>query len=469
MPFVVAIAGVLLLDGSHARAHDLWLIPSDGASKGKAVVVRANVGTQFPKSIHAPDASAFVRRTLMNPDGSAGQLEAAGKEGTSGLLQFQPTGSGTYLIGVETKPRLLTLDADAFNLYLVSDSLPHIYRLRAREKSLAEAGKERYRKSPTALIRIGRGGGGDPCRPLDLPLQIVPLRDPFTLKTGDTLRVRVLFRGKPLPGANLGWQLPGDGDLPRGTVRSDSAGEALIPVAGPGLMSVRLTHMTRPKAAEYEWESFWTTLTFRLSGPQAGNTVQHFRFHNKDLGKLPSGWQSAKTGMGDGGIWKVQKDDSAPSKTGYVLAQTAAGPRRLFNLCVKDKIALRDLEISVAFKAVRGDEDQGGGLVWRYQDADNYYIARMNPLESNYRLYRVVQGKRIQLATKEDVKIPAGEWHDLKVKHIGDRIECHLDGKKYLEARDAAFTRAGRVGLWTKADAQTWFDTVVVIELGLRK
>jgi hypothetical protein len=78
--------------------------------------------------------------------------------------------------------------------------------------------------------------------------------------------VRVLFQGKPLPEANLGWQLPGDGDHPRGTVRSDARGEALIPIARTGLMSVRLTHMTRPKAEDYEWESFWTTLTFRVPG-----------------------------------------------------------------------------------------------------------------------------------------------------------------------------------------------------------
>ena len=75
----------------------------------------------------------------------------------------------------------------------------------------------------------------------------------------------------------------------------------------------------------------------------------------------------------------------------------------------------KEIEVRVAFKAVRGKKDQGGGIVWRYQDANNYYVARMNPLEDNYRVYQVVAGERIQLATKEDLKVPVGEWHTLKV------------------------------------------------------
>ena len=151
-------------------------------------------------------------------------------------------------------------------------------------------------------------------------------------------------------------------------------------------------------------------------------------------------------------------DDTAPGKTGFALAQTAAGPGALFNLCVVDGTSLKDVEVKVAFKANKGEKDQGGGIVWRYQDANNYYIARFNHLEDNYRLYKVVAGKRVQLETKEDIKVPAGEWHTLAVKMVGDQIECFLDGKKHLEAKDDTFTKAGQVGLWTKADAQTSFD-----------
>ena len=185
-------------------------------------------------------------------------------------------------------------------------------------------------------------------------------------------------------------------------------------------------------------------------------------FAKDDAGKLPKGWTADKTGKGEGSVWKVVADDTVPSKKGYVLAQTAEGPGPLFNLCVADDTNLKDVEVTVAFKANKGNKDQGGGIVWRYQDNNNYYIARMNPLEDNYRLYKVVAGKRIQLATKEDLTVPAGTWHTLTIKMTGDQIECSLDGKKQLEGKDDTFQKAGKIGLWTKADAQTSFDDLKV-------
>ncbi len=186
------------------------------------------------------------------------------------------------------------------------------------------------------------------------------------------------------------------------------------------------------------------------------------KFNKDDAGKVPAGWTADKTGKGEGSIWKVVADESAPSKSGYVLAQTAESPNAMFNLCVADKPSLKDVEVSVSFKAVKGEKDQGGGIVWRFQDANNYYIARMNPREDNYRLYHVVNGRRTQIAGKEGIKIPAGEWHTLKIEMKGDDIECYLDGKKELEFKDSTITKEGRVGLWSKADAQTNFDQFTV-------
>ena len=196
-----------------------------------------------------------------------------------------------------------------------------------------------------------------------------------------------------------------------------------------------------------------------LAGDEKGRT---FRFKKDDVGKLAAGWTAAKTGKGEGSVWKVVADDTAPSKTGAALAQTAASPNAVFNICVADDTSYKDLELSVAFKAIKGDLDQGGGLVWRFKDANNYYVARVNPLEDNFRVYKVVDGKRAQLATKEELKVPSGEWHVIQIKHAGDHIECFLDGKKHLDAKDSTFPDAGKVGLWSKADAQSYFDDLKV-------
>jgi hypothetical protein len=198
----------------------------------------------------------------------------------------------------------------------------------------------------------------------------------------------------------------------------------------------------------------------------ADDKMRAFKFGKGDTGKVPAGWKSERTGKGENcSIWKVTADDTAPSKTGFVLAQTAESPEAVFNLCVAQDTSYKDLELSVAFKAVRGKEDQGGGVVWRYQDADNYYICRMNPLESNFRVYKVVGGKRSMFQSK-DVKVPMNEWHTIKIKQVGDQIECFLDGMKYLEAKDSTFDKAGKVGLWSKADAQTYFDSFAAQDLG---
>jgi 3-keto-disaccharide hydrolase len=199
-----------------------------------------------------------------------------------------------------------------------------------------------------------------------------------------------------------------------------------------------------------------------VDGKPKGKTLS---FDKSDLGKVPAGWTVARTGNGEGSQWKLVEDALAPSGTGLALAQTAAGAKSVFNLCILEGKRLQDVEVSVAFKAIEGKEDQGGGVVWRYQDANNYYVARMNPLEHNFRLYKVVRGKRIQLATREGLKVPAGEWHFIKVKHVGDKIDCYLDGKKQMKASDGAIRKSGRLGVWSKADARTCFDQFRIREL----
>jgi len=196
----------------------------------------------------------------------------------------------------------------------------------------------------------------------------------------------------------------------------------------------------------------------------AAASSQTWNFEDADLGQLPDGWQAAKTGAGKGSVWKVVEDKSAPSGA-RVLAQTAQGPGPLFSLCIATATKLHNLELSVAFKAVDGKIDQGGGVVWRLVDANNYYIARYNPLESNFRLYKVMDGKRMQLATKEKLTAPAGEWHRLSIGMQGDAIRCSLNGTTLLEAKDATFAQAGKIGLWTKADAQTYFDKIEAKEI----
>ena len=147
-------------------------------------------------------------------------------------------------------------------------------------------------------------------------------------------------------------------------------------------------------------------------------------FEDAAAGKLPPGWAAAKSGTGPGSVWTVQDDASAP-KGPKVLAQTSSeGAKPLFNLCLADA-SLGDVDLSVSLKAVRGKIDQGGGPLWRAKDANNYYVVRVNPLEANFRLYKVVAGKRTQLASA-DVEPIERKWQTIRVVHQGDRIRCYI-------------------------------------------
>ena len=113
----------------------------------------------------------------------------------------------------------------------------------------------------------------------------------------------------------------------------------------------------------------WMSVLAVAALAAAEGEAPRFRFGKDDVGKVPAGWKADKTSKGAGSVWKVVADGTAPSKSGYALAQTAKGPNALFNLCVAEDKRWRDVELSVAFKAVAGELDRGGGLVWRHRDA----------------------------------------------------------------------------------------------------
>ena len=130
-----------------------------------------------------------------------------------------------------------------------------------------------------------------------------------------------------------------------------------------------------------------------------------------------------------------------------------------FNLAIADNRRFKDIDLTVKVKAVTGEEDQGGGPMWRCKDEDNYYVCRFNPLEGNFRVYYVKNGRRKQLDSAS-VRTDPGEWYTVGVRMERNRIACYLDGRKYLEVQDDTFTSDGMIGLWTKADAVTYFDNL---------
>lgn len=168
---------------------------------------------------------------------------------------------------------------------------------------------------------------------------------------------------------------------------------------------------------------------------------------------------------GTPGRWIVQED-----KGGRYLAQLDADrTRNRFPTAVLTDVSATNVDLSVRFRPVSGRVDQAAGLVWRYQNEDNYYIVRANALEDNVVLYKVQNGQRTDLAVKGEgrtygkpAEVPAGQWSTLRVVATGGRFEVFFNAAKLYEVEDATFSGAGRVGVWTKADSVTHFDDLTV-------
>ena len=174
---------------------------------------------------------------------------------------------------------------------------------------------------------------------------------------------------------------------------------------------------------------------------------------DQDLaGSPPVGWMCGVTGRGSP-QWKVEADETAPSKPN-VLKQSGKGT---FLWCVRKDVSLADGFVEVKFKPLEGREDRAGGVVWRFKDGDNYYVARANALENNVSLYHTTQGTR-RTIQYVDAPVAANRWHVLRVEFQSKRIKVFVDGKQYIERDDDHISGAGAIGVWTKADSVTAFD-----------
>ncbi len=190
------------------------------------------------------------------------------------------------------------------------------------------------------------------------------------------------------------------------------------------------------------------------------NPVYTETFESIDQNQLERDWLQAITGKNVKGKWEIINENGNKS-VGQVSDKSSG---YLFNLIVLKKLSLKNLAITASVKAIAGKEDQGGGVVWRYQDSANYYVARVNPLENNFRVYKVINGNREQIQSYS-LPVTAKEWHDITVVQRDSLIECYFDHQLFLKATDNAINLPGKVGFWTKADAQTHFDNFMVKEL----
>jgi hypothetical protein len=188
------------------------------------------------------------------------------------------------------------------------------------------------------------------------------------------------------------------------------------------------------------------------------DSFREWRFDDVAVDRLPSDFVlGTYFDNREAGEWKVVNTPKALSPPNVLAQLRNKGAEHNYNLVLLNNTNGADVDVSVSFLPISGKADMGGGLAWRAGDDRNYYLTRANPLEQNIRLYYVVKGVRKILKNYD--QIIDMKWHRLRVLHQGCQIKVFYDDREIFDVCDQTLG-AGRVGLWTKSDAVTYFDNL---------
>ncbi len=204
------------------------------------------------------------------------------------------------------------------------------------------------------------------------------------------------------------------------------------------------------------------TITFpaEQEDPESQHTRQ-WDFDGAAPGTLPSSFTVGTLFDGRAaGDWKVLITDRAKSPSQVLAQLQPKGTDQAHKLLLVEGTARTNIDAEVSYLAVAGKADLGGGLVWHATDDRNYYLLRASSVEQKVRLYRVVKGVQ-QVVKQIDRPVPATGWHKLRVIQRGCELKALYDDAVLFRICDQAFS-SGRIGLWTKADAVTYFDDLTL-------
>ncbi|MBI1910306.1 MAG: hypothetical protein HYS22_09095 [Deltaproteobacteria bacterium] len=161
------------------------------------------------------------------------------------------------------------------------------------------------------------------------------------------------------------------------------------------------------------------------------------------------------------GNWEIRRDATAPSKPNIYAQTSTKSIEDYFPLAFVPNLAYRDFVATVKIKPISGEMDQSGGIVFRANGSDNYYVLRIEALRGSMAVYKTVRGKRSMIVwAKADIK--SNHWQALRVEVKGDKIEGFVDGQRVLTLYDSTFLDEGSIGIWTKSDAVTYFDDLTI-------
>ena len=251
-----------------AGAHDLFLTLATFFQQPHTTARVSVMNGTYSESDGAVSRTR-VRDLSLVTAGTRRELDLALWDSASprlAVVRLPLTEPGTYLLGASLLPREITLEGAVFNGYLEEEGILPILALRRERGEMGSTARERYAKHVKALIQVGDARSEDYGTVLGYPAELVPLENPYSLRRGDTLRVRALVEGMPVLGQTVlygGRTRAGARIAPRRTT-TDSTGVAGIRLTPAGRWYVKFIHMKPVESDSLDYESKWATLTFEV-------------------------------------------------------------------------------------------------------------------------------------------------------------------------------------------------------------
>lgn len=261
----LAVPTLILAAATTLFAHDLFLVPNAFFVTPESLVdVRVLNGT-FEKSEGAVTAARIRDLTVVTPSGRVSPPKDAWRTaGDTAVFPLRIGTSGTYVVGLSTLDRMIRLEAKDFNEYLATEGSPAILSRRKQTGEDTLPARERYSKHVKAVLQAGATRSSGYSTVLGYPAELVPLRNPYALRSGEALRVRALVEGKPEAGQLLyyGGRKANGAPVRERSVKTDGAGVASIRVPSRGQWYIKFIHMVKVPSDTVDYQSTWATLTF---------------------------------------------------------------------------------------------------------------------------------------------------------------------------------------------------------------
>lgn len=254
---------VLFLASFLVSSHEFWLEPDKFYYKpGDSARVDFRTGEDFVGRLNAIAVSR-IERLQHHAGPEVRDLRKALKQDTLNLLQISLARKGTHLLVMETTPSFIKLDGEKFTQYLQEDGLDDIFYEREKQKISGDSASESYSRHTKLILQAGVQEGDDLSKKIfNLPIEIVPDRNPHELRKGNRIAFTILFEGKPLFGAKVKVWNRYKHQVTVQNIFSEQNGKIETHVSNPGAWMVSVVKMVPSRDARVQYRSYWGTLVF---------------------------------------------------------------------------------------------------------------------------------------------------------------------------------------------------------------